>query len=87
MAPGSSKHPRDEESGPSRPHKASRVGEGTREQAIVLDDSDDNGSDLTLVEETSHPLKTEEVRLADPFTRRYSGSIHSVPFDSDSISN
>ncbi|QDS75328.1 hypothetical protein FKW77_001879 [Venturia effusa] len=50
MTPGSSKHAREEDSGPSRPNKAFRSGEGTREQAIVLDDSDDDGSDLTLVD-------------------------------------
>lgn len=64
MAPGSFKHPREEDGGPSRPTKTVRVGEGTREQAIVLDDSDNDGSDLTLVENMSRSMKTEEVRLA-----------------------
>lgn len=63
MASGSSKHPREEDCGPSRPNKAARVGEGTRKQAIVLDDSDDDGSDLTLMEEISHTIQIE-VRLA-----------------------
>ncbi|KAE9983806.1 hypothetical protein EG327_005335 [Venturia inaequalis] len=59
MASGSSKHPREEDCGPSRPNKAARVGEGTRKQAIVLDDSDDDGSDLTLMEELSHTIQIE----------------------------
>lgn len=63
MAPGPLKHPREDDTngGPSRPHKVIRAGEGTREQAIVLDDSDDDGSDLTLVMGTSHSIKTEQV--------------------------
>lgn len=64
MAPGPSKHPREDDtnSGPSRPHKVIRTSEGTKEQAIVLDDSDDD-SNLTLVD-LPISIKTEKVRLA-----------------------
>lgn len=73
MAPGLLKHPREDDTngGPSRPPKVIRAGEGTREQAIVLDDSDDDGSDLTLMEDISHSLKIEQVRSNEELKTAY----------------